>query len=120
MTNPNHIVGIIKDRQGRTVVAADNGVFELRESMEGDSFVLLAASEADRVADEYAEHERQVNASVRNAVDASRRREQEENGRGVTTNDPQSGVDQEGREEKLAVEGDSESVQGSALLESDR
>jgi hypothetical protein len=84
-------------------------VFELRSSMKGDEFVLVAAADGlvnvERALVETEEHERQVNESVRKAVDESRGREKEEASDGISSNEPEVRLNQEGSTQDDAKEG---------------
>lgn len=68
------IVGIVVDRGGRTLVAAQNGIFELRSHAKGDELAPLTTP-GEAALREAAEREEKQNEELKELVAASRAKE---------------------------------------------
>lgn len=68
------IVGMIVDKQGRTLVAAQNGIYELRSSFKGDELVALTQP-TERSLRETVEREQAIASETRRLVEESRQKE---------------------------------------------
>lgn len=65
---------MVVDKQGRTIVAAQNGIFELRSSFKGDELVALTP-EYEPSLRETVEREQAIAAETRRIVEESRQKE---------------------------------------------
>jgi hypothetical protein len=68
------IIGMVVDKQGRTIVAAQNGIYELRSSFKGDELVALTPDDEPSLR-ETVEREQAIAAETRRIVEDSRQKE---------------------------------------------
>ncbi len=106
------IVGMMQDRSGRTLVAAQNGIFELRSHLKGDELVPLATA-GEAAIDEALKHERDVADETRRIVEASRSKEATH---GQSPDVPQGGNEKDAKEEVHGEAVESNDAERSPLL----